>query len=118
MQKRPKIIKEKKIYKNIYELNIDFKFNKKTKFIKENFIFNGKSVSAICYNIEEKVFYFIRQFRPNYHYNNFSSYPLEIVAGGINNNETSRQAALREIKEELGIAPLSLKKLDLSLIHI
>ena len=112
MQKRPKIIKEKKIYKNIYELNIDFKFNKKTKFIKENFIFNGKSVSAICYNIEEKVFYFIRQFRPNYHYNNFSSYPLEIVAGGINNNETSRQAALREIKEELGIAPLSLKKLD------
>ena len=39
MQKRPKIIKEKKIYKNIYELNIDLKFNKKTKFVKENFIF-------------------------------------------------------------------------------
>jgi hypothetical protein len=56
MQKRPKIIKEKKIYKNIYELNIDLKFNKKTKFVKENFIFNGKSVSAICYNIEEKYF--------------------------------------------------------------
>ena len=97
MQKSPKIIKKKKIYKNIYELNINYKLNKKSKYIKENFIFNGNSVSAICYNAEEKVFYFIRQYRPNYHYNNFSSYPLEIVAGGINNKESSRQAALREI---------------------
>ena len=112
MQKRPKIIKKKKIFKNIYELNINFKLNKKNKNIKENFVFNGNSVSAICYNSEDKIFYFIRQFRPNYHYNNFSLYPLEIVAGGINNNESSRQAALREIKEELGVKPLSLKKLD------
>ena len=112
MQKSPKIIKKKKIYKNIYELNVNYKLNKKSKYIKENFIFNGNSVSAICYNAEEKVFYFIRQYRPNYHYNNFSSYPLEIVAGGINNKESSRQAALREIKEELGVKPISLEKLD------
>ncbi len=88
------------------------KFDDKSNNIKENFIFNGKSVSAICYNSNVKLFYFIRQFRPNYHYNKFSPFPLEVVAGGIKKNETSRQAAIREIKEELGVKPLSLKKLD------
>ena len=107
-----KIVKKNKIYKNIYELNMKLKFDGKSNKIKENFIFNGKSVSAICYNTELKLFYFIRQFRPNYHYNNYSPYPLEIVAGGIDKNETSRQAIIREIKEELGVKPLSLKKLD------
>ena len=107
-----KIIKKNKIFQNIYELNMEMKFGDKSNNIKENFIFNGKSVSAICYNSDVKLFYFIRQFRPNYHYNKFIPFPLEVVAGGIKKNETSRQAAIREIKEELGVKPLSLKKLD------
>ena len=107
-----KIVKKNKIYKNIYELNMKIKFDDKSNKINENFIFNGKSVSAICYNTELKLFYFIRQFRPNYHYNKFSPFPLEVVAGGVDKNETSRQAAIREIKEELGVKPFSLKKLD------
>ena len=105
-------IKKKKIYKNIYELEINFDQKDKTKNIKENYIFNGRSVSAICFNRKIKVFYFIRQFRPNYFFNNTKRYPLEIVAGGIKKKETSRQAVLREIHEELGVQALSVKKID------
>ena len=105
-------IKKKKIYKNIYELEINFDQKGKSKNIKEKYIFNGRSVSAICFNRKIKVFYFISQFRPNYFFNNTKRYPLEIVAGGIKKKETSRQAVLREIHEELGVQALSVKKID------
>jgi 8-oxo-dGTP pyrophosphatase MutT (NUDIX family) len=105
-------ITKKKIYKNIYELNINLGKNESIKNIKENYIFNGRSVSAICFNRELKLFYFIRQFRPNYFFNKLKVKPLEIVAGGIEINETSRQAIIREIKEELGVKVVSLRKID------
>ncbi|MDG2165489.1 MAG: NUDIX hydrolase [Alphaproteobacteria bacterium] len=105
-------ITKKKIYKNIYELNINLGKSKSIKDIKENYIFNGRSVSAICFNRELKIFYFIRQFRPNYFFNKFKVNPLEIVAGGVKKNESSRHAILREIKEELGVKAVSLKKID------
>ena len=105
-------IRKKKIYKNIYELFIKYINKRDFKEIKENYIYNGNSVSAICFNEQDRVFYFIRQMRPNYFFNKFSPYPLEIVAGGINKKESSRQAIIREIKEELGIKPISVKKLE------
>ena len=105
-------IRKKKIYKNIYELNINFGKSKSIKNISENYIFNGRSVSAICFNRKLKIFYFIRQFRPNYFFNKFKVKPLEIVAGGIKRNESSRQAIHREIKEELGVTAVSIKKID------
>ncbi len=37
--------------------------------------------------------------------------PLEIVAGGIDSNENPRQAIIREIKEEIGVKPISVKKI-------
>ena len=94
-------IKKRKIYKNIYELFIKYTNKLDFKEIRENYIYNGNSVSAICFNKQDQVFYFIRQMRPNYFFNKFSPYPLEIVAGGINKKESSRQAIIREIKEEL-----------------
>ena len=105
-------IRKRKIYKNIYELFIKYTNKRDFKEIKENYIYNGNSVSAICYNKQDRVFYFIRQMRPNYFFNKFSPYPLEIVAGGINNKESSRHAIIREIKEELGVKPISVKKLE------
>ena len=84
-------IKKRKIFKDIYELDIKYSKRKNTKIYKENFIFNGKSVSAICFNKDLKVFYFIKQMRPNYFFHKFNNYPLEIVAGGINKNETSKK---------------------------
>ena len=109
-------IKKRKIFKDIYELDIKFSKRKNTKIYKENFIFNGKSVSAICFNKDLKVFYFIKQMRPNYFFHKFNNYPLEIVAGGINKNETSKKAIIREIKEELGINAISVKKIDTLII--
>ena len=105
-------IKKRKIYKNIYELFIKYTNKLDFKEIRENYIYNGNSVSAICFNKQDQVFYFIRQMRPNYFFNKFSPYPLEIVAGGINKKESSRQAIIREIKEELGVKPISVKKLE------
>ena len=95
-------IKKKRIYKNFFELNIKFDKKNESTEIKENYVFNGNSVSAICYNEKLKLFYFIKQFRPTYYFSKLSSSPLEIVAGGINKNETSREAIKREIQEELG----------------
>jgi|TARA_X000000368_G_scaffold55291_1_gene39233 8-oxo-dGTP pyrophosphatase MutT (NUDIX family) len=109
-------IKKKRIYKNFFELNIKFDKKNESTEIKENYVFNGNSVSAICYNEKLKLFYFIKQFRPTYYFSKLSSSPLEIVAGGINKNETSREAIKREIQEELGVKPLVLKKLDTLII--
>jgi 8-oxo-dGTP pyrophosphatase MutT (NUDIX family) len=50
--------------------------------------------------------------RPNYFFHKFNNYPLEIVAGGINKNETSKKAIIREINEELGVKVISVKKID------
>ena len=59
---------------------------------------------------KKKIFYFIKQFRPNYYLNKNKIFPLEIVAGGIDSNENPRQAIIREIKEEIGVKPISVKK--------
>ena len=50
--------------------------------------------------------------RPNYFFHKFNNYPIEIVAGGINKNETSKKAIIREINEELGVKVISVKKID------
>ena len=108
-----KIIKYRK--KNITKKfsNLEFTISQKGKEfqIKEHFQFNGHSVSAICYFPKEKIFYFIKQFRPNYFFNKNKGHPLEIVAGGIDKNENPKQAIVREIKEEIGVKALSIKKL-------
>ena len=54
--------------------------------------------------------------RPNYFFHKFNNYPLEIVAGGINKNETSKKAIIREINEELGVKVISVKKIDTLII--
>jgi len=105
-------IKKRKIFNNIYELDIKFSKQKNTRVYKENYIFNGKSVSAICFNKDQKIFYFIKQMRPNYFFHKFNNYPLEVVAGGINKKESSKKAIIREIKEELGVKAISVKKID------
>jgi ADP-ribose pyrophosphatase len=103
--------KKKKLAKKYYELEFSLFQNGKRIKISENFQFNGHSVSAICYIKKEKIFYFIRQFRPNYHFNENKIFPLEIVAGGIDPYENPRQAIIREIKEEIGVKPISVKKI-------
>ena len=109
--------KKDKLAKKYYGLEFSLFQNGKKFKINENFQFNGHSVSAICYHNKEKIFYFIRQFRPNYYFNKNKIFPLEIVAGGIDPNENPRQAIIREIKEEIGVKPISVKKICSCLLY-
>lgn len=64
----------------------------------------GLSVAALLYNTETQKFLLIQQFRyPAYMENNPErAWLAEIVAGKIDPGETPRQAATREIREEIG----------------
>ena len=69
--------KKKKLAKKYYDLEFSLFQNGKKIKISENFQFNGHSVSAICYNKKEKIFYFIKQFRPNYYLSKNKIFPLK-----------------------------------------
>ena len=45
----------------------------------------------------------------------FQDGTYSIIGGGVDGNETVRQAAIREIKEEIGV---NVKKEDLKIIHV
>ena len=70
----------------------------------------GDVVFALCYSPEEKKFYLIKQFRPFY-YVRKEKYKFELVGGLVDEGETLSQALKREIKEEIGVKTLKLKKL-------
>ena len=70
----------------------------------------GDVVFALCYSPEEKKFYFIKQFRPFY-YVRKEKYKFELVGGLVDEGETLTKALKREIKEEIGVKTLKLKKL-------
>jgi len=70
----------------------------------------GDVVFALCYSPEEKKFYLIKQFRPFY-YVRKEKYKFELVGGLVDKGESLTQALKREIKEEIGVKTLKLKKL-------
>tara|TARA_Y100000996_G_scaffold414470_1_gene405455 strand:+ start:1093 stop:1668 length:576 start_codon:yes stop_codon:yes gene_type:complete len=70
----------------------------------------GDVVFALCYSTEEKKFYLIKQFRPFYFVRK-KSFKFEIVGGLVDKGESLRKAIKREIKEEIGVSTLKLKKL-------
>jgi len=70
----------------------------------------GDVVFALCYSPKEKKFYLIKQFRPFY-YVRKEKYKFELVGGLVDKGETLNQALKREIKEEIGVKTLKLKKL-------
>ena len=87
-------------------------FNKKIKPYKINreILEIGDVVFALCYSPEEKKFYLIKQFRPFY-YVRKKKYKFELVGGLVDKGESITQALRREIKEEIGVKTLNLKKL-------
>ena len=70
----------------------------------------GDVVFALCFSTEEKKFYLIKQFRPFYFVRK-KKYKYEIVGGLVDKGETIKSAIKREIKEEIGVKTLRLKKL-------
>jgi len=87
-------------------------YNKKIKPYKINreILSVGDVVFALCYSSEEKKFYLIKQFRPFY-YVRKEKYKFELVGGLVDEGETLTKALKREIKEEIGVKTLKLKKL-------
>jgi len=78
--------------------------------IKREILEVGDVVFALCYSPEEKKFYLIKQFRPFY-YIRKEKYKFELVGGLVDKGESISQALKREIKEEIGVKTLKLKKL-------
>ncbi len=70
----------------------------------------GDVVFALCYSPDEKKFYLIKQFRPFY-YVRKEKYKFELVGGLVDKRESLTQALKREIKEEIGVKTLKIKKL-------
>ncbi len=70
----------------------------------------GDVVFGLCYSPDEKKFYLIKQFRPFYFVRK-KSLKLEIVGGLVDKGESLKKALKREIKEEIGVKTISLKKL-------
>ncbi len=70
----------------------------------------GDVVFALCFNLEEKKFYLIKQFRPFYFVRN-KTLKYEIVGGLVDKGESLITALKREIKEEIGVKTKKIVKL-------
>lgn len=71
----------------------------------------GSAVAVLPYDPRQDKLVLIRQFLPGFHFSGRDAFPLHILAGMINPGETQEDAALREAKEEAGLA-LSRKHLE------
>ena len=87
-------------------------YNKKIKPYKifREILFIGDVVFALCYSPEEKKFYLIKQFRPFYYFRK-KPLKLELVGGLVDKGENFKNAIKREIKEEIGVNTIKIKKL-------
>ena len=87
-------------------------YNKKIKPYKifREILFIGDVVFALCYSPEEKKFYLIKQFRPFYYFRK-KPLKLELVGGLVDKGENFKTAIKREIKEEIGVNTIKIKKL-------
>ena len=74
-------------------------------------VFRGDAVSVLLYDLAKKQLFFVRQFRyPIYTTEPNNAWPLEVVAGSIENKDSPQITAIREVEEEVGFV---LKKSDL-----
>ena len=72
----------------------------------------GDSVGAIIYNTTNQSLVFVKQFRyPIYTKDKDNAWSLEIVAGVIEDEDSSEAAMIKEIKEETGYQTHDLKTL-------
>ena len=100
------IIKKERIFKgkllSIYKRLV--KHDDGTVWERETASYNGNAAAIVAVDGNEVVL--IKQFRPS-----VEETLLEIPAGRIDSGETPEQAASRELEEETGLKPLSLRKL-------
>jgi ADP-ribose pyrophosphatase len=93
--KRIRILSTKKIYEGNISIRID-RFNLNKKIIKKEIVEHSPSIGLIPI-LEGKNVLLVTQYR-----HAARNYTLEIPAGKIEKGETPKQAALREMREEIG----------------
>ena len=72
---------------------------------KRDVILGGKVIAVLPLDLARGEIVLIRQFRLPAHLSTGKGEMIEIVAGRVDKDETPAQAARRECKEELGVAP-------------
>ncbi|WP_063695665.1 NUDIX domain-containing protein [Bradyrhizobium embrapense] len=72
---------------------------------------SGRVVGVLAIDLERDEVVLTRQFRIGGHLATGRGEMIEIVAGGVDPGETSEAAARRECVEEIGLMPLSMKRL-------
>lgn len=72
----------------------------------------GDSVAALLVNRNKQIVILVKQFRfPVYTKDQRQAWPLEIVAGVVDNNDSPQETISREIGEETGYHPKEIKHL-------
>jgi ADP-ribose pyrophosphatase len=100
------INKEELVYDDflkIYKAQVTYDtFNSDQKIIASRLALDkGNAIAVLLYEKDTDNFLFIRQFRyPSARHGH--PWTLELPAGSIDKNETPREAAIREVKEEIG----------------
>lgn len=69
------------------------------------------AVAVLVYHISKDAYILVRQFRYPPLHQNVDPWLVEIVAGGVENDENESEAAKREVVEEIGYTPLRLKRI-------
>jgi ADP-ribose pyrophosphatase len=104
--KKVTIIQEKEVFNDhykIFEVELTYeKFNGQLSPVSRKLVFErGNSTAAVIFNKTTQRLLFINQFRlPAY--KRGEGWIIEIVAGVIDANESSENAIIREIEEEIG----------------
>lgn len=101
-----KIQKEEKVFNNflkIYKAEVTHEsFNTDQEITATRLALDrGNSIAVLLYEKDTDSFLFIRQFRyPSARHG--QPWTIEIPAGSIDGNESAKEAAIREVKEEIG----------------
>jgi ADP-ribose pyrophosphatase len=78
---------------------------------KRDVILGGKVIALLAVDLARDEIVLIQQFRLPAHLGTGKGEMIEIVAGRVDEGETPRDAAARECREELGVAPVEIVEL-------
>ena len=103
-----KILKKKIVYKNKWVKILSKKI--KSKFVKENYYYSviQKDYVWVLVKTDKNLFPMVKQYR-----HSIEKQTLEFPSGTLEKNETPKECAVKEVKEETGLTVKKLKKMGI-----